>query len=117
MLVYVIGAISLVVCGGFTLFTLYHKFATGLAIPGWTSMIVIASFFGALNSLGIAVLGEYVVRIYDQVRARPSYIVARDVRATPLIEEQLPEEELLAAVQGIPQIGASPAQVAGVSAE
>ena len=40
---------------------------------------MIASFFGALNALGISVLGEYVVRIYDQVRARPQFIVSRDV--------------------------------------
>jgi len=38
-----------------------------------------ASFFGALNALGISVLGEYVVRIYDQVRARPIYLVGRAV--------------------------------------
>ena len=36
-----------------------------------------ASFFGALNALGIGVLGEYVLRIYDQVRGRPPFIVAR----------------------------------------
>ena len=58
-------------------FTLYHKLVTGLAIPGWTSTVGLASFFGALNTLGIAVLGEYVVRIYDQVRGRPQFLVAR----------------------------------------
>ena len=35
------------------------------------------SLFGAINSLGIAILGEYAARIYDQVRSRPNYIVAR----------------------------------------
>lgn len=47
---------------------------TGLAIPGWASMIITASFFGALNALGISILGEYVIRIYDQVRSRPVYV-------------------------------------------
>jgi dolichol-phosphate mannosyltransferase len=47
---------------------------TGLAIPGWASMIITASFFGALNALGISILGEYVIRIYDQVRSRPVYL-------------------------------------------
>ena len=90
LLFYVIGAISLFVFAGFSAFTLYHKFATGLAIPGWTSTIMIASLFGALNALGIAVLGEYVVRIYDQVRDRPQFIVARQTSA----QGTLPEEEL-----------------------
>ena len=40
-----IALLSLTVCVLFTTFTLYHKFVTGLAVPGWTSMIIIASFF------------------------------------------------------------------------
>ena len=36
-----------------------------------------ASFSGVLNSMGIAILGEYIIRIYDQVRARPLYVVER----------------------------------------
>ena len=76
---YTIAAVSLLVCVGLVTFTLYHKLFTGLAIPGWTSMTVTASFFGALNALGIGILGEYVIRIYDQVRARPLFIVARKV--------------------------------------
>ena len=52
---------------------------TDLAIPGWTSHILSASFFGALNALGISMLGEYVIRIYDQVRGRPLYVIDRVV--------------------------------------
>ncbi|MBW3543387.1 MAG: glycosyltransferase family 2 protein [Planctomycetes bacterium] len=75
-------------------FTLYHRLVTGLAVPGWTSMTITASFFGALNALGVAVLGEYTVRIYDQVRGRPQYVVDRrrnfrlqdDERIEPLLD-------------------------------
>jgi hypothetical protein len=46
--------------------------------------------------LGIGVLGEYVVRIYDQVRARPQYIVREVVRhdtaPTDARESELAEE-------------------------
>jgi dolichol-phosphate mannosyltransferase len=101
---YAIGGLSFLVCGLFTAFSLYHKFATGLAIPGWTSTITIASFFGALNALGIAVLGEYVVRIYDQVRKRPKFLVARHEyrRVEPdakLLEERV--QESLAELSGV----------------
>ncbi len=34
---------------------------------------------GAMNALGIAILGEYVIRIYDQVRERPMFLVERKV--------------------------------------
>jgi polyisoprenyl-phosphate glycosyltransferase len=64
-------------------FSLYCRLCTGLAVPGWTSYILIASFFGALNALGISMLGEYVVRIYDQVRARPFYLIDRTVNISP----------------------------------
>jgi dolichol-phosphate mannosyltransferase len=74
---YGISAVSLAVCMFFATFALYHKLVTGLAIPGWTSIVVVAAFFGALNALGIGILGEYVVRVYDQVRGRPKYIIAR----------------------------------------
>lgn len=86
-LFYAIGASSMAVFLLLVCFTLYHKLFTGLAIPGWTSITMISSFFGAMNALGIAVLGEYVSRIYDQVRARPLYVVGRRVNFDERIAE------------------------------
>lgn len=90
---YFIAALSAVVCLALISFVLYHKLVTGLAIPGWASTTITASFFGTLNALGIGILGEYVTRIYDQVRARPMFIVGSktnfngpDVEA-PLLEQ------------------------------
>ncbi len=60
-------------------YSVYCRFFTALAVPGWTSQLVTISFFASLNALGISMLGEYVVRIYDQVRARPLYLVDRTV--------------------------------------
>jgi dolichol-phosphate mannosyltransferase len=91
---YGVSAMSLFVCGTFSAFTLYHKFVSGKAIPGWTSMIIVASLFGALNALGISVLGEYVVRIYDQVRARPRFIVARYVNSADHSDGLSAQEDL-----------------------
>jgi polyisoprenyl-phosphate glycosyltransferase len=74
---YGIGYASL---GVFTLLSagsVFCKMFTSWTTPGWTSQVLVASFFGAVNALGVSILGEYVVRIYDQVRGRPSYIVAR----------------------------------------
>lgn len=76
---YVIAGLSLAVFLFFAAFTLYHKLFTGEAILGWTSTVMTACFFGAMNALGIAVLGEYVWRIYDQVRGRPLYLIERTV--------------------------------------
>lgn len=81
---YTIGYAALAIFVALAGYSLFCKAFTDLAIPGWTSHILSASFFGALNALGISILGEYVVRIYDQVRGRPLYIVAR--RAGPRVE-------------------------------
>lgn len=58
-------------------YAVYCKLFTELAVPGWTSEVVTISFFASLNALGISMLGEYVVRIYDQVRGRPVYLIDR----------------------------------------
>jgi dolichol-phosphate mannosyltransferase len=76
-----IGYVALSVFAGLACFTLFCKLFTSLAIPGWTSEVLTASFFGAVNALGISMLGEYVVRIYDQVRGRPLYLVERAVNS------------------------------------
>jgi dolichol-phosphate mannosyltransferase len=76
---YVLSALTFVLFVALSVFALFHKLATGLAIPGWTSIIITSSLFSSLNTLGIAVVGEYVVRIYDQVRGRPMFLVARKV--------------------------------------
>jgi polyisoprenyl-phosphate glycosyltransferase len=76
---YLIGYSALAIFLGLAGYSLYCRLFTDLAIPGWTSYILSASFFGALNALGISMLGEYVLRIYDQVRGRPLYVVDRTV--------------------------------------
>jgi dolichol-phosphate mannosyltransferase len=63
---------------------LFQKLVVGGAVPGWTSITIITSFFGAMNALGIAVLSEYISRIYDQVRKRPEFVIAR---STNLVDE------------------------------
>jgi len=78
-----IGGLATVVFLGLSAFSLFCKLFTNMTIPGWTSYILTGSFFGALNALGISILGEYVIRIYDQVRGRPQFIVDRTVNFMP----------------------------------
>lgn len=81
---YFIALLSWLVCLGLTSFTLFQKLIAHQATPGWASSLITASFFGALNSLGVAILGEYVVRIYDQVRAHPQFLVERTTNFTEI---------------------------------
>jgi len=77
MIFYALSIASLTVSASCLSYALISKWFTGLAIPGWASTTTLASFFGGLNALGIAILGEYVIRIHQQVLGRPSYIVER----------------------------------------
>lgn len=93
-LFYIISLLAMSVCLACSSWTLYHKLITGAAIPGWTSIAILVSFFGAVNALGISVLGEYVVRIYDQVRARPQFVVARRTNFQEIRGERFAEAQL-----------------------
>ncbi len=119
MIFHVIGAVAAMVFFVLGGFSVYCKLFTDQAIPGWTSHILTGSFFGALNALGISILGEYVIRIYDQVRGRPQYVVDRTVnmpRATRDIADDDEEdwlcEELLQEAEHLlgPQECDEPAQ-------
>jgi dolichol-phosphate mannosyltransferase len=74
-------------------YALYCKALTSLSVPGWTSNVLVASFFGAVNSLGICILGEYVIRIYDQVRGRPLFVVEQTRNLHPAADNHWPDDE------------------------
>lgn len=47
--------------------------------PGLSTTVLVVSFFAGLQLLGLGLIGEYVGRIYDEVKRRPMYIVDRQV--------------------------------------
>jgi glycosyltransferase involved in cell wall biosynthesis len=52
------------------------KIFTGYNLPGYTSTIFAVLFLGGVQLIGIGILGEYVGRIYDQVKGRPLYFIS-----------------------------------------
>ena len=55
------------------------KLADAYTVPGWASITVVISFFAGIQLVVLGVVGEYVARIYDEVRDRPLYLVDRVV--------------------------------------
>lgn len=47
----------------------------GADTPGWASLITVVLFLGGLQLLSLGILGEYIARIYIEVKERPIYIV------------------------------------------
>ena len=51
------------------------KVADLYTVPGWASIVVGMSILGGLQLVVLGTMGEYVARIYDEVRRRPLYLV------------------------------------------
>jgi dolichol-phosphate mannosyltransferase len=53
--------------------------ALSINVPGWTTLMVFVLLLGGVQLTVIGVLGEYLGRIYDEVKGRPLYLVAEEV--------------------------------------
>lgn len=47
----------------------------GDAVRGWTTLITVILFFAGVNLMSLGVVGEYVARIFTEVKARPVYLL------------------------------------------
>jgi dolichol-phosphate mannosyltransferase len=65
------------------LWALYVRLTGGFTVPGWASTVVIMLFLGGVQLLTIGVIGEYLGRVYDEVKKRPLYVVARVTESEP----------------------------------
>lgn len=63
-----------------------YKYFLGVDVPGWTSLIMVTLFMGGVQMLTLGLVGEYVSRIYDEVKQRPVYIVADRTNFGPVNE-------------------------------
>ncbi|MDA9819190.1 glycosyltransferase family 2 protein [Methylophilaceae bacterium] len=56
-------------------YLIYQKLFTNIPVPGFTATIVAILIFSGIQTFLIGVVGEYVVRIFEEVKSRPLYIV------------------------------------------
>ena len=56
-------------------YALFSKYILQHTIDGWTSLIIAIVFIGGVQLFCIGIIGEYISRIYHDVRKRPLYII------------------------------------------
>lgn len=76
--IFVIGLVLLltdIAVGAYVLISLlYHQ-----AISGWSSLMLSIWFLGSLMLMGLGIIGEYIGKIYIEVKHRPRYVIERKV--------------------------------------
>ena len=60
----------------YALYILGRTLVRGVDVPGWATITVAVTFLGGVQLLSIGILGEYVARIFTEVKRRPNYLVA-----------------------------------------
>ncbi|MEO0566483.1 MAG: glycosyltransferase family 2 protein [Pseudomonadota bacterium] len=65
-------------------FIFLQTMVMGVAVPGYASTLILILMFGGTNLFAIGIMGEYIGRIYLEVRERPLYVL----RSVHLTEEQ-----------------------------
>lgn len=57
-----------------------YSWSTGIAVSGWTSLTVVVLFFGSANLFALGVVGIYLAQLFDEIKARPEYLVGDELR-------------------------------------
>ncbi len=74
-----VGGVIALLALVFGVWIVIEHFVEGHPVPGWATLVTSVMFFSGMQLLSIGILGEYVGRIFDEVKQRPIYLV--DVEA------------------------------------
>jgi polyisoprenyl-phosphate glycosyltransferase len=73
----VLGAAGVALSIGFALYSIYVRLALGRSPQGFTALLVAVTFLSGIQLFFMGIIGEYVGRVYEETKGRPTFIVAR----------------------------------------
>lgn len=76
----VISSLSLL----YALLIILDTLLNGVDLPGYATITVAITFLGGIQLLSIGILGEYIARIFTEVKQRPPYIISRILTSDPV---------------------------------
>lgn len=72
----------------------------GQFVPGIATVLLVVLLLGGIQLIAVGIIGEYVSRVYDEVKARPLYLVAEEVNLAPREPLPGPEDPRIGATGG-----------------
>ncbi len=60
----------------YAIYILVETLIFGNPLAGWATLVVAVTFLGGVQLLSIGILGEYLARIFNEVKRRPNYLIA-----------------------------------------
>jgi glycosyltransferase involved in cell wall biosynthesis len=73
------GVVLAFVAFGYGLAVVFDYLYNGNPVSGWTTIVVSLMFLSGLQLVSLGVVGEYVGRVFEEVKGRPLYIVKREL--------------------------------------
>ena len=73
-----LGVIGVLISFILTLQALWSRI-DGVAVSGWTSLTIVILFFGSANLMAVGMVGIYLARVFDEVKARPLYFIQKKI--------------------------------------
>jgi len=70
-----LGLIVSIFSFSYAAFAIYIKIFTSTAVPGWTSVLASVLFLGGIQLIILGIMGEYLNKIYIELKGRPSYVI------------------------------------------
>lgn len=85
-----LGALLALSAMGYGIWVLIETLIEGIRVPGWATLVIGLTLLGGIQLLFLGIVGEYIARIYAEVKNRPKYIVSSEyshVKAAHQLQE------------------------------
>lgn len=83
----IVGFITSFLAFAGILYTLYAKLFTDETVAGWTFLMIAILFIGGITLVVLGIIGEYIGRIYSEIKQRPLYLIQEQIGFTTKEQE------------------------------
>ena len=82
-----VGLMAAVAALSYMLFIVLRTLIYGVDVPGYASLAAMLLFFSGMNMIGLGIMGEYLGRVFVEVKQRPQYLVRQTLGFDATLED------------------------------